>query len=166
MLWLSKPRACGRCGTGYTWSSKDNDITDHVYDATNAPSNLEDGRRKKNRISTAIGLNTLQNRKTRIPWVVYLLTTVQVAVFIAEIVKNSMFEDKCLGNYTDASSTIDGFSDRNPPRLQPDDRSFPIRSDQHGRSLCTVYALDRWNTEPCLGRSDIMALSKYHIIHY
>ncbi len=66
---------------------KDNNSTDHVYDATNAPAHLEDGR-MNNRLSSAMGLDTLKNRKTRIPWVVYILTTIQVAVFIAEIVKN------------------------------------------------------------------------------
>lgn len=62
--------------------------TDHVYDAATAPANLEEGR-KKNRFSAAMGLDTLNKRKTRIPWVVYVLTLVQVVVFIVEIVKNA-----------------------------------------------------------------------------
>jgi hypothetical protein len=65
--------------------------TDHVYDAGAAPAHLEEGRKKKkNRFSAAMGLDTLNKKKTRIPWVVYVLTLIQVIVFIVEIVKNGM----------------------------------------------------------------------------
>jgi hypothetical protein len=70
---------------GYAGAAVNN--TDHVYDATNAPGHLEGGRRRK-RISAMIGLDTLNKPKTRIPWVVYILTLVQVIVFVVEIVKN------------------------------------------------------------------------------
>jgi hypothetical protein len=65
---------------------KDNNSTDHVYDAP-VPAQLEQGR--KNRFS-GMGMLGSKNGK-RIPWLVYILTTVQVAVFIAEIVKNGRF---------------------------------------------------------------------------
>jgi hypothetical protein len=66
-------------------TGKDNNSTDHVYDAP-APAQMEEGR--KNRFS---GMGMLRKPKGRIPWLVYILTTVQVAVFIAEIVKNGMY---------------------------------------------------------------------------
>tara|TARA_R110002060_G_scaffold46190_5_gene57455 strand:- start:128 stop:436 length:309 start_codon:yes stop_codon:yes gene_type:complete len=64
---------------------KDNESTDHVYDAPVAPAHLEEGR-KKNRIS-----GMFKNRKSRIPWITYILTAVQVGVFIGEIAKNGMY---------------------------------------------------------------------------
>ncbi len=66
-------------------SQKDNASTDHVYDAPVAPAHLEEGR-KKGRIS-----GMFMNRKTRIPWITYLLTAVQVGVFIGEIAKNGKY---------------------------------------------------------------------------
>jgi hypothetical protein len=65
--------------------NKDNNSTDHVYDAP-APSQLGQGR--KNRFS---GMGLLKQPGKRIPWLVYILTTVQVVVFIVEIVKNCMY---------------------------------------------------------------------------
>lgn len=63
-----------------------NDVTDHVYDApVPPPQMMEEGRSKRKS-----GLGFLKSTKKRIPWVVYILTTVQVAVFIAEIVKNAV----------------------------------------------------------------------------
>ncbi|RFU30703.1 hypothetical protein B7463_g5596, partial [Scytalidium lignicola] len=69
---------------------KDNDVTDHVYDAAEAPPYLQDTRR--NRLSGMGGrggIGGMFKKKGRIPWVVYTFTLVQVAVFIAEIVKNA-----------------------------------------------------------------------------
>ncbi|KUJ10181.1 rhomboid family membrane protein-like protein [Mollisia scopiformis] len=63
---------------------KAQDSTDHVYDAPIAPARLEEGRGNK-RMS---GMGMFKT-KGRIPWVTYILTTIQVAVFIAEIVKNA-----------------------------------------------------------------------------
>lgn len=66
--------------------------TDHVYDAANAPAHLEEGRKKKmkTRFSAALGIDPLSKKKSRMPWVVYALTLIQVVVFIVEIVKNGM----------------------------------------------------------------------------
>lgn len=66
--------------------AKDNNATDHVYDAP-PPMQMEDGGRR-NRLS---GMGMFKKAKGRIPWLVYILTTVQVAVFIAELVKNGMY---------------------------------------------------------------------------
>lgn len=63
---------------------KDNDATDHVYDAPIRPQHMmEEGRPKRRS-----GLGVLKSPRRNIAWVVYILTTIQVAVFIAEIVKN------------------------------------------------------------------------------
>jgi hypothetical protein len=84
---------------------KDDNSTDHVYDAP-APAQLEEGRR--NRFS---GLGMLKKPKGRIPWLVYILTTVQVAVFIAEIVKNGMHVRFVLGVRLTCCSTTNRFTD-------------------------------------------------------
>jgi len=68
--------------------AKDNNSTDHVYDAP-APALMEEGRRRPNRLS-GLGKGLLKTKK-RIPWVVYTLTLIQVVVFLVEIVKNGMF---------------------------------------------------------------------------
>jgi hypothetical protein len=74
-------------------------VTDHVYDA---PAGLEGGRgpgygAATNRAGNGRGGDAWvmpldggdgKGEKKRIPWVVYTLTAIQVAVFIAEIVKN------------------------------------------------------------------------------
>jgi hypothetical protein len=75
-------------------------VTDHVYDA---PAGLEGGRgpgygAATNRAGNGRGGDAWvmpldggdgkRGKKKRIPWVVYTLTAIQVAVFIAEIVKN------------------------------------------------------------------------------
>ena len=59
---------------------------DHVYDASDptAPPHLMEEARPKRRSR----LDFVKKPKGRIPWVTYILTTVQVAVFIAEIAKN------------------------------------------------------------------------------
>ena len=67
---------------------KNNDITDHVYDAASpaVPSRLEEGGQG----SRTSGMGMFKAPKGRISWVTYVFTIVQVAVFIAEIVKNGM----------------------------------------------------------------------------
>lgn len=66
---------------------KDNDNgTDHVYDAGAAPPHLMEEARPKRRS----GFGAMKLPKKKIAWVVYFLTTVQVAVFIGEIIKNGM----------------------------------------------------------------------------
>ena len=65
------------------------DSTDHVYDAadpTVPPHMMEEARPKRRS-----RLDFVKKPKGRIPWVTYVLTTVQVAVFIAEIAKNGVY---------------------------------------------------------------------------
>ncbi|PBP17151.1 rhomboid family membrane protein-like protein [Diplocarpon rosae] len=58
--------------------------TDHVYDAPVQPAMLEEGKKsKRKRIS-----GMFMNQKKRVPWITYILTAVQVGVFIGEIAKN------------------------------------------------------------------------------
>ncbi|PBP17959.1 rhomboid family protein [Diplocarpon rosae] len=60
--------------------------TDHVYDAPVQPAMLEEGKKsKRTRIS-----GMFMNQKKRVPWVTYILTAVQVGVFIGEIAKNGI----------------------------------------------------------------------------
>jgi len=63
--------------------------TDHVYDAdpTIQAASLEEGR--KGNGGSGLGRFGV---KGRIAWVTYLLTTIQVIVFIVEIIKNGMSE--------------------------------------------------------------------------
>lgn len=63
--------------------------TDHVYDADPAmqSARLEEGR-KRNSLGGG-GLGRFKG-KGRIAWVTYLLTAIQVIVFIVEIIKNGM----------------------------------------------------------------------------
>jgi hypothetical protein len=64
--------------------TKDDDATDHVYDAP--PNMTRTGR--QNRSS---GTGFFKRRPlAKIPWVVYTLTIIQVVVFIAEIIKSGM----------------------------------------------------------------------------
>ncbi|KAL3418740.1 rhomboid family membrane protein [Phlyctema vagabunda] len=64
-------------------------LTDHVYDAgeSGIPPGATDGRHKRR---SAMG-TMFQGKgpKKRVPWVVYIFTIIQTAVFIAEIVKNA-----------------------------------------------------------------------------
>jgi hypothetical protein len=71
--------------------TKDDDTNDHVYDAP--PDRMMQGERPNRG-----GRNGLFKKPLRkIPWVVYTLTLIQVAVFIAEIVKNGMCGGKSGG---------------------------------------------------------------------
>lgn len=60
--------------------AKGDEPTDHVYDAP--PPVM--GEQRSNRR----GRNFSKSRLAKIPWVVYILTLIQVAVFIAELAKN------------------------------------------------------------------------------
>ncbi|KAK3946081.1 putative rhomboid family membrane protein [Diplogelasinospora grovesii] len=65
--------------------TKDGDMEDHVYDAPQ-----QNQRRKSRKGRVQFGeLGMLGANSKKIPWVVYLFTVVQVAVFIGEIVKNA-----------------------------------------------------------------------------
>lgn len=60
---------------------KDTEMQDHVYDASQS--------RKPRKARVRFGeLGMLGSGRKKIPFVVYFLTIVQVAVFIGEIVKN------------------------------------------------------------------------------
>lgn len=60
---------------------------DHIYDDPNAP--VAGGRRRKKRSKVALGqLGMFGSDKKRIPWVVYIFSVAQIAVFIGEIVNN------------------------------------------------------------------------------
>jgi hypothetical protein len=64
---------------------KDHDTADHVYDAPAAPPHMMEEARP-NRKS---GLGYFKSGK-KIAWICYIMTTIQVGVFIGEIVKNGM----------------------------------------------------------------------------
>lgn len=71
--------------------SKHDGITDHVYDATNAamlPPRGSSNRRKKGGWAAR-----LRGKNGNISWVVYLLTVIQIGVFIGEIGRNGKFPD-------------------------------------------------------------------------
>lgn len=60
---------------------KDAEMQDHVYEAPQ--------RKKSRKRRVRFGeLGMLGSNSKRIPWVVYIFTVIQVAVFIGEIVKN------------------------------------------------------------------------------
>ncbi|KAM4056131.1 rhomboid family protein [Hirsutella rhossiliensis] len=73
---------------GQDHASKNNDSVDHIYDASSAENGT---RRAKNKGKIRLGeLGMFGANRKRIPFVVYTLTAIQVAVFIAEIVKNGI----------------------------------------------------------------------------
>jgi hypothetical protein len=65
---------------------KDGGMNDHVYDAPDAGL-VGEGRKKKKKVRVG-ELGMLGSDKKRIPWVCYVFTVVQIAVFIGEIIKN------------------------------------------------------------------------------
>lgn len=65
--------------------AKDDEATDHVYDA---PANTVQGGRPNRNSGNGNGF--FKKPLKKIPWVVYTLTLIQIAVFIAEIAKNGM----------------------------------------------------------------------------
>ncbi|OAA66077.1 rhomboid family membrane protein [Cordyceps fumosorosea ARSEF 2679] len=67
--------------------TKDGEPTDHIYDASAAPGQQSRRGRGKVRVGE---LGMLGSDKKRIPFVVYLFSLIQAAVFIAEIVKNGI----------------------------------------------------------------------------
>jgi hypothetical protein len=79
--------------------------------------------------------------KKKLAWVTYTFTTVQLIVFIVELVKNGMFFHvlSAGGHPTDFCSSIYRKPDPTPPPVQPDDRPFAVRSDQHGSAIHPVY---------------------------
>ncbi|PHH88329.1 hypothetical protein CDD83_7683 [Cordyceps sp. RAO-2017] len=68
--------------------NKNSDLNDHVYDTLVSENERQ---RSRNRGKVRLGeLGMFGANSKRIPWVVYLFTVVQVAVFIAEIIKNGI----------------------------------------------------------------------------
>jgi hypothetical protein len=117
--------------------------TDHVYDADPAmqSARLEEGRKRE---SLGRGGLARFKGKGRIAWVTYILTAIQVIVFIVEIIKNGMFGSPPGRNNANVSSTTHRLPNRNPPLLQPNDRSLPIHPNKYGRPLRTLHAYCRW----------------------
>lgn len=67
-------------------AAKNTDFNDHIYDAPDA---AQAGRQQSKKGKVRLGeLGMIGADRKRIPWVVYILTIAQVAVFIGEIVKN------------------------------------------------------------------------------
>ncbi|KAK1913777.1 hypothetical protein P3342_007021 [Pyrenophora teres f. teres] len=77
----------------------------------------------------------------RVTWVVYILTAVQVGVFIGELVKNGT-SDK--GKVKSGADNIYRLTNRithpNQTNLQHHDRALTLRPDQHGRPLHALHA--------------------------
>jgi hypothetical protein len=68
---------------------KDTDTTDHVYDAAEpaVPTQRRNLAKQNGRSPTYF----MQAPKKRIPWVVYIMTAIQVSVFTGEVVKNGKY---------------------------------------------------------------------------
>lgn len=66
-------------------TSKSPDINDHIYDAPADQSNQRRDKRGKVRVGE---LGMLGANRKRIPWLVYIFSIAQAAVFIAEVVRN------------------------------------------------------------------------------
>lgn len=66
--------------------AKDDEATDHVYDIPPNITGMEDRPRRKGESGNGFFKRPL----AKIPWVVYTLTLIQVAVFIAEIARNGL----------------------------------------------------------------------------
>lgn len=71
--------------------AKGTESPDHVYDAAAANAQQPTPKRGLLRLGE---LGMLGSSKKRIPWVVYLLTVIQIAVFIGEIIKNGMSKEQ------------------------------------------------------------------------
>lgn len=128
---------------------KPQDSTDHVYDATYPvqPARLEEGQgqgRSQKRMSGMARFKT----KGRIPWVTYILTIIQVAVFIAEIIKNGKPLLRCGGIILTFFSPTHRIPHRNPPLFQPHDRTLSLCPHKHGSTIRTLHALRRRDTKP------------------
>ncbi|KHN95744.1 Rhomboid family protein [Metarhizium album ARSEF 1941] len=68
-------------------AGKNDDVNDHIYDASDAATSGGGRKKKKIRVGE---LGMFGSDKNRIPWVCYVFTVVQVAVFIGEIIKNGL----------------------------------------------------------------------------
>lgn len=77
-------------------TGKTGDMNDHIYDAPDA--GIADQSRKKKKKVRVGELGMLGADKKRIPWVCYVFTFVQCAVFIGEIIKNGMYCPPVIAN--------------------------------------------------------------------
>lgn len=96
-------------------TSKSPDINDHIYDAPAEQSNQGRDKRGKVRVGE---LGMLGANRKRIPWLVYIFSLAQAAVFIAEVVRNGkdspldshIYEFASDSNNDDLDRYIDGLS--------------------------------------------------------
>lgn len=79
----------------------------------------------------------------RITWVVYILTIVQIGVFVGELIKMGMFAayKQCIQDNADfAGRYAHRLAYSNEAKLQYHDWSFAVRHHQHGRSIHALHA--------------------------
>jgi membrane associated rhomboid family serine protease len=145
---------------------KDNNSTDHVYDAP-APSQVEEGR--KNRFS-GLGMLGHKNGK-RIPWLVYILTTVQVAVFIAEIVKNGTYFSSVGGVVLTFIAQLTGSPIEIHPQFNPMIGPSPyVLINMGSRYVPCMHSMDKIQNRaeggpiswPCPGTTNDSSLCQLH----
>jgi membrane associated rhomboid family serine protease len=145
---------------------KDNNSTDHVYDVP-APSQLEQGR--KNRFSGMGFLGKQQGK--RIPWLVYILTTVQVAVFIAEIVKNGTYLKSVQGVMLTFPAQLTGSPIEIHPQFNPMIGPSPyVLINMGSRYVPCMHSIDGLQNRvsggaidwPCPGTTNSSALCQLH----
>lgn len=102
----------------------------------------------------------------RVTWVVYLLTAVQVGVFVGELIKNGMLlQYKHIWrrrHRLTAYRHLDRQPHPNQAKLQHHDRSFTLRFDQHGRALHTLHAQHQENYRSRWWARPSMAMPEYH----
>lgn len=95
------------------------------------PSVGRGGRRRKKRFFSK-----------KIPWVTYLLTAVQVAVFIAELVKSGKskwMESGLSIRLICPCRSTDRISHSNQAAIQSNDRPLPVYPDQHGSPVYSLH---------------------------
>lgn len=89
--------------------------------------------------------------KKKTPFVTYILTVVQIAVFIAELVKSGMSDLKRRITRTSWTNwpcrTTHRIPDSDETSVQSDDRTLGVHPDQHGSAVRTMYEECRQGTE-------------------
>lgn len=80
--------------------------------------------------------------KQKIAWFVWFMTTIQVIIFIVEIIRNGTFlgHETSISTANMFSSISHSLAHRNSSPIQPHDWSFSLRSHQHGSSLRPLHA--------------------------
>jgi hypothetical protein len=107
--------------------------TDHVYDAPQQIPPDSDKRR------SGAG-RFFKKGKGRVAWVTYILTTIQVAVFIAEIVKNGKSYLFMGGTALTSPSSAYRLTHRDSPSIQSHDWTVKPSLNQYGGEICALYA--------------------------